>query len=290
VVANLDQSADRLITGLTGEPAWPTLRGHLLLLAAAGADPVAELLSAAATRDMTSADDHAAVIDWRIQDAGRVGTVGPLPWLPGIPYRIAADPNWGPYLNARSQLVAKLADQIRRNTSAEAPAWGAQLQAPVPAELIADLQVWRAATQVDTSDLRPTGPPQLNCAARAWQQRLDKRLAAADTGKEWRWRQLLAAEAPSATEDPFLPALEDRLSNLARAGFDATHLLRSATAAGPLPDDHPAAALWWRILDELPQTRTQEPATPHAVPASRRTAAQAPVPRLAPPPGFGPSR
>ena len=37
-----------LLNGLTGEPAWPTLRGHLLLLAAAGADPVAELFTAAA--------------------------------------------------------------------------------------------------------------------------------------------------------------------------------------------------------------------------------------------------
>jgi hypothetical protein len=39
---------------------------------------------------------------------------------------------------------------------------------------------------------------------------------------------------------------------LDRAGFDATTLVRSAAANGPLPDDHPAAALWWRILDELP--------------------------------------
>jgi hypothetical protein len=46
----LDDRADRLITSLTGEPAWPTLRAHLLLLAAAGADPVAELLTAAAQR------------------------------------------------------------------------------------------------------------------------------------------------------------------------------------------------------------------------------------------------
>jgi hypothetical protein len=46
-VANLDRSADRLLNGLTEERAWPTLRGHLLLLAAAGADPVAELLTAA---------------------------------------------------------------------------------------------------------------------------------------------------------------------------------------------------------------------------------------------------
>jgi ATP-dependent exoDNAse (exonuclease V) alpha subunit len=40
VVANLDQSADRMLNGLTDEPAWPTLRGHLLLLAAGGVDPV----------------------------------------------------------------------------------------------------------------------------------------------------------------------------------------------------------------------------------------------------------
>ena len=53
VVTNLDQSADRLLQGLTGEPAWPALRGHLLLLAAAGADPVAELFTAAA-QDLTA--------------------------------------------------------------------------------------------------------------------------------------------------------------------------------------------------------------------------------------------
>ena len=173
--------ADRLLHGLTAEPAWPTLRGHLLLLAAAGADPVAELYIAAATRDLTSARDQAAVIDSRIQDVNEVAAGGPLPWLPGIPDRIAADPNWGPYLRARSQLVAELADQVRLNAAAEAPAWAAQRHAPVPAELIADIQVWRAATQVDPSDLRPTGPPQLGRAARIFQQQLDKRLAATDT-------------------------------------------------------------------------------------------------------------
>jgi hypothetical protein len=48
---------------------------------------------------------------------------------------------------------------------------------------------------------------------------------------------------PSVNADPFLPELAERLSYLARTGFDATHLLRSAAAAGPLPDDYPAAAL-----------------------------------------------
>jgi hypothetical protein len=294
-VAGLDRSAGRLVKGLTEEPAWPTLRGQLLLLAAAGADPVTELFSAAATRDLTSADDQAAVIGWRLQDVNEVAGGGPLPWLPGIPHRLAADPNWGPYLNARSQLVAELAGQVRRNAAAEAPAWAARPHT-VPAELIADMRVWRAATQVDPSDLRPTGPPQLGHAARAWQQQLDKRLAAADTRTEWRWRQLLAAEAPNTTTDSFLPELTERLSNLTRAGFDATLLVRSAAAAGPLPDDHPAAALWWRILDQLPPLApNQAPATLGALPATRHTITksieqQPPRPPSAPPSPFGFSR
>jgi hypothetical protein len=154
--------------------------------------------------------------------------------------------------------------------------------------------VWRAANQVDPGDVRPTGPPQLGQATRAWQQQLDIRLA--DTNTDWRWQQLLAIEVPSATADPFLPELEERLSNLTRAGFDTTHLVRSAAAAGPLPDDHPAAALWWRILDELPtQSPEQDAATPNAIPATRRTTTtshnqQPPRLRSAPPPTFGPSR
>ena len=60
----------------------------------------------------------------------------------------------------------------------------------VPAELIADLQVWRAATQVDPGDLRSTGPPQLGRAARILQQQLDKGLAAPDTNADRQWRRL----------------------------------------------------------------------------------------------------
>ena len=267
VVAGLDRSAERLLNGLTGKPAWPTLRGHLLLLAAAGADPVAELFSVTATRDLSSTDDHAAVLDWRIQNLNKVATDGVLPWLPGIPHPIAADPQWGPYLEARSRLVAQLAAQVRINVTAEAPGWAALPHSPVPAELIADIQVWRAATQVDPSDLRPTGPPQLGRTTRAWQQRLDNRLAATDTYTDW--RQMLATEAPSTTADPFLPELEERLGNLTRAGFDATNLVRSAAAAGPLPEDHPAAALWWRILDQLPETPESGPCEPRGSPSDQ---------------------
>jgi hypothetical protein len=295
-VANLDRGADRLLNGLTEEPAWPTLRGHLLLLAAAGADPVAELFAATAPRDLASAHDQAAVLDWRIQATGLLDTGGPLPWLPGIPDRIAADPDWAPYLATRSQLVAELADQARLSTEGETPAWAAQPHSLVPAELIADVQVWRAATQVDPGDLRPTGPPQLGHAARIWQQQLNTRIAAAaDTHTDRQWRQLLARTAPSAIADSFLPELTERLSNLARGGFDATLLVRSAAAAGPLPDDHPAAALWWRILDQLPPTPNQDPVTANTAPATRQRTTpsldrQRPRARSAPPPTFGTSR
>jgi hypothetical protein len=264
-----------MLHGLTDEPAWPTLRGHLLLLAAAGADPVTELLYATETRSLTSAQDQAAVIDSRIHEMNEVAGGGPLPWLSGIPRSIAADPNWGPYLNARSRLVAELADQVRRNAADRAPAWAAQ-RPPISAELIADIQVWRAAIQVDISDHRPTGPPQLGRVGRIFQLQLDKRLAATDTRTGREWRQLVAAEAPSATRDPFLPVLTERLSDLTRFGFDAIHLLRSAAAAGPLPDDHPADALWWRILDQLPQTPNLDATTSAAVPATKQ---RTPTPR-----------
>jgi hypothetical protein len=172
----------------------------------------------------------------------------------------------------------------------------ARPHAVLSTELIADIQVWRAATQVEPSDLRPTGPSQPGYAARLFQHQLDKRLAATDTRTESQWRHLLAAEVPSATADPFLPELTERLSDLTLAGYDATHLLRSAAAAGPLPDDHPAAALWWRILDQLPaQTPKPDPATLKAVPATSRPSRRSHDPRRSspyspPPRAFGLSR
>jgi hypothetical protein len=289
----LEGSANQLIPGLADEPAWPTLRGHLLLLAADGADPHEWLQAAIDAREISSADDRAAVLDWRLDDSSLFsGRDSPLSWLPGIPDRIAADPTWGPYLDARSRLITQLADQVR--LTADGVGW--EPYAAVPGELIADVQVWRAATQVDPSDLRPTGPLQLDRAARIFQQQLGKRLAAAATDEDWSWRQSLATEVPSVTADPFLPELTARLSNLTRAGFDASLLVRSAAAEAPLPDDHPAAALWWRILDQLaPQMPNRHSATPNPLPTTRRTATmslrrQRPVPRSAPPSASGPSR
>jgi hypothetical protein len=276
LVAGVDIVADGLLNGPSWELAWPTLRGQLPLLAAASTDPVPGLSAP------------------KLETSSLVGIRGPLPWLPGIPEGIAADPNWGPYLHARSHLVAQLADQVRLNAVAEVPAWAARLQTPVPAELIADVQVWRAAIQLNPCDLRPTGPPEHTYASRMWQQQLDKRLAATNSRADRDLQRLLATEVPSTTTDPFLPELADRVRNVARAGLDATLLVRTAAAAGPLPDDHPAAALWWRILDQLSQRTTNHHSAPGEAASGARpmttTSQQPPTPRLAPPPALGPRR
>ena len=123
VVDRLDTAADQLIPGLTGEPAWPALRAHLLLLAASGADPIAQLQAAAGVRELDTADDRAAVLDWRLDDTGlRNAGPGPLPWIPAIPHRLATDETWGPYLKTRAQLITERADQVRNAAAGRRPA------------------------------------------------------------------------------------------------------------------------------------------------------------------------
>ena len=53
VVEALEAAAEQIVPGLTGEPAWPTLRAHLLLLAAHGTDPVAQLAATPAHASWT---------------------------------------------------------------------------------------------------------------------------------------------------------------------------------------------------------------------------------------------
>ena len=110
----------------TDDPAWPTLRAHLILLAATGADPLTALQTAASSRELDTADDRAAVLDWRLDDTAlRNAGTGPLPWLPGIPSALRDDPHWGAYLTARSDLVADLAAEVRHQatSTANTPPW-----------------------------------------------------------------------------------------------------------------------------------------------------------------------
>jgi hypothetical protein len=103
----LDDQADNIVPSLTSEPSWPTLRAHLLALAAeTGEHPLLHLYEAALGRDLCTAEDMAAVLDWRLPEPASI-ELGPLPWLPGIPSTLHDHHVWGEYLAKRSQLVAR---------------------------------------------------------------------------------------------------------------------------------------------------------------------------------------
>ena len=253
-VARLDRAADLVVPELTRAAAWPTLRAHLLLLAAQEGDPVSHLRAAAGARELDTADDVAAVLDWRLDDTGlRNAGTGPLPWLPGIPAALREDPQWGPYLAARAAHVRDLTQQVTEQARSDEsmPQWARTGQRRPDDELLVQVSVWRAAAGVPGSDRRPTGAPQLGKAAARYQQALDARLATHHTPALAEWQPLLDRALTLAARDQFVPVLAERLSALSRAGLDAPQVVRNALADGALPDDHAAAALWWRITGRL---------------------------------------
>ncbi|MGI8697625.1 MAG: MobF family relaxase, partial [Mycobacteriales bacterium] len=86
----LDTVGEHVHLGLTDAPAWPTLRARLALISLDGDNPVEALRRAAAGRELGTAADPAAVLDWRLDPAGgRNVPGGPLPWLPAIPAALA---------------------------------------------------------------------------------------------------------------------------------------------------------------------------------------------------------
>jgi hypothetical protein len=170
-VEELDQ-ADQYIPGLTDEPAWPTLRAHLIDLAAeSGEHPLRYLQEAASGRDLNTAGDMAAVLYWRLPELTSTNP-GPLPWLPGIPPTLHAHSGWGAYLARRSQLVSDLADQVHDHAcqAAAEPIWalpGSRLNAAI----VGDVAVWRAANGINPRDPRPTGGTPLETLPALWKQR-----------------------------------------------------------------------------------------------------------------------
>lgn len=251
VIARLDAIAETGLSWITFAPAWPTLRTHLLLLNGTGVDPLLALNEALAQGSLNDAHDAAAVLDWRL-DATRGAPAGTLPWLPGIPERLTVDPKWGVYLTERVSLITTLADEVRQRAAeaTRAPAWVGDGPRP-PASLLGEVAVWRAAMAVHATDLRPTGEPQFAAAAARHQHRLDKQLATDRNPALAEWAPLLATISPAIENDPYQASLARQLARLTSAGIDAVGLLASAAAEGVLPDDHAAAALWWRISRHL---------------------------------------
>jgi len=105
---------------------------------------------------------------------------------------------------------------------------------------------------VNPDDQRPTGPVQRHKTARMWQRQLDRVIGGRLSPAWQEWAPLIGQIAPTVRNDGFAPILAGRLAAISRAGVNATQLLRTAVIGQPLPDDHAAAALWWRICRHLP--------------------------------------
>jgi hypothetical protein len=56
---------------------------------------------------------------------------------------------------------------------------------------------------------------------------------------------------PRLLTDPYWPVLADQLTTAARDGIDIADLTETVAAQRPLPDELPAAALWWRLTRHL---------------------------------------
>lgn len=277
-IAALERAAEAALPGLSEAAAWPALRAHLVLRAAAGEDPAQLLDAALQGREIASADDPAAVLDWRLDSAGLRGSrPGPLPWLPQAPDRMADHPTWGPYLRARADLVRNLADQVHAAAAADfaagrSPAWAEHHplhhSEPADARTVADIEVWRSANDVASDDRRPTGQRVLQKRAHEWQRRLNERLIGDHAPALEEWGPLLRSISPAITQDPFAALLANRLAAIARAGLDATNLVHDAAGRAQLPDEHAAAALWWRISRQLSPAAAEQAVTDQVVTAA----------------------
>ena len=124
---------------------------------------------------------------------------------------------------------------------------------------------------ISPDDERPTGPPQLSEAAAQHKRGLEARLDQAIGNQGGNWTNLLPTLVPALARDPNQSQMARRLYDLERGGFAVHHLLNHALAQGPLPDDHAAAALWYRIAGLL---STGE-GVPTPKPSPRRTSSPA---------------
>lgn len=69
--------------------------------------------------------------------------------------------------------------------------------------------------------------------------------------------------SPRIRADEHWPDLAEKLTTAHCNGIDVPAALTAAAAQGPLPDDLPAAALWWRLSARLtPAAKLDDPARP----------------------------
>lgn len=77
-----------------------------------------------------------------------------------------------------------------------------------------------------------------------------------------RFEQLIDSIDPRIRADGYWPQLAAHLTQAAASRPDLPTLVRNAATERPLPDELPAAALWWRLAGDLTPTATLD--TPHS--------------------------
>ena len=198
------------------------------------------------------------MLDWRLDASGHAQHRAPdrCPGCRQSRPTLADHPALG---QPTSTSAPHLVDRARRpgpprrrhGTRRSLPGWAQNGMRP-DTDTVADVEVWRAAMRSPPSDRRPTGAPQLQKASRALPATAQPAPGRRPhPGAQGMAPPALLELAPQVRSDEFTPLLAERLAAMSRAGVAAHQLLRSAAAAGPLPDEHAAAALWWRMARHL---------------------------------------
>ena len=265
-LASMEHTVESLSPGLTDCPAWPALKARLMSIGLDDANPYAALQRAIQAQPLDSATDAAAVLTWRLQyEESR--SPGPLPGLPPVPAQLAQHHDWRRYFDRRIELLARDAACCRAEaavwTADTAPDWAAPL-AEHDRDLTGELAVWRAVNAVPDTDTRLTGPPRHDLPGWRAQQHLDRQVDPWVLGNaachSFSAQALADSINPRLARDPHWPARQ--LESAHRDDANIAALTRRAASERPLPDEQPAAALRWRVVDAVATSRNKEDADP----------------------------
>ena len=208
---------------------------------------------------------------------------GPLPWLAQPPELVAEHPTWGPYIEARARLVAKLAEDVGTRAETTLPEHLHRYDDILTPELRTDIAVWRAARGFGPNDRTLVGPVPDSDREASYHHQLVRRIndSYGSAVKVWENRVI---EYVGHRDDGTLE-LAQMLDRLGRHGHDAERLLTRAAASRPLPDEYGSAALVYRIREHL----TPKRGTPDTPRRAVRTRIEPPTPLRPqnPSPGIG---
>jgi hypothetical protein len=184
-------------------------------------------------------------------------------WLTGeVPHMFAA---WLQARTTQQQLL--IARQIQRAAAAleSDPGWGgdecrvvtvtwsettryrAALVMPLTAS---DEQIWAEIATIPEA-MRCTEPDRPgDCRILSCDLGDDVGTGVAATGSQWheRWGPIAAGIDPRLTEGPGWPPLAAAIARADASGTDIAAVLPELAAQAPLPDDHPAQELRWRLM------------------------------------------